>query len=169
MIFVHHFILKIFDGFQPGDYVNLFSVIINVILAWWLITSLQKRAADKRFIKEFFIEELKELKKEYSKFFEDLISSKLNASQIVPTLTLINVKLDDVSKSISSKNFIGENYFNDYKNNLLLLITEFEEVELAYEKNLIVKLGQNSINDLIIFRQNYDSTFNNLILLINHN
>lgn len=152
---------------DSSDIISIIGIVINSVLAIWLITSLQKNLANKRYLKDHIIEEIKDLRNEYKKFLNDLYIGKLKPKQILPWFKLMNIKVKDTMDIINSKYHIDKDLLKNYQVELRNIITEKDEFNENFKENKAVKLSESSLRDLIIFQQKNNSKFNDLIINVN--
>jgi hypothetical protein len=88
---------------STSDIINLIGLIIHSTLAVYIVIILQKNLANKRHLKDFLISEIKNLRIEYKKFFNELCSGNLRAKKIIPWLKLLNIKSYNTLKIIKKK------------------------------------------------------------------
>lgn len=152
-----------------GDIISIVSLVVNSCLAIWVVKNLQKNLANRRYLKNHIISEIKDLKSDYRNFLNELHLGKIKPKKIAPWLKLINIKVQDVMEIVSDKYKIDENTLRNYQVELRKVITEFDEFILNYKENKCFKLKDKSIQELIKFQQNNSSKFNSLIIKINDN
>ena len=150
-----------------SDIISIVGLVINTVLSIWIVKTLQNNLANKRYLKDFLIAEVKELRADYRKFLDELHLGKLKPRKIIPWFKLMNIKVQDTMAIVSSKYKIDKDTLKNYQVELRNLVTEFEEFIANHKENKDVKLGDNSLEDLIKFKQNNDSKFISLIVRIN--
>ena len=62
----------------------------------------QYRLTKNRYLREYFISELNNIRDEYKLFFSDIYESRLNAKSIKDRLKVMNVRIDSFERSIHS-------------------------------------------------------------------
>lgn len=76
---------------EESDIIAIIGVIINAFLAIWIVKTLQNNLANKRYLKDHLIQEVKDLRSEYKKFLNELYQGKLRPKQILPWFKLMNI------------------------------------------------------------------------------
>jgi hypothetical protein len=152
---------------STSDIINLIGLIIHSTLAVYIVIILQKNLANKRHLKDFLISEIKNLRIEYKKFFNELCSGNLRAKKIIPWLKLLNIKSYNTLKIIKKKYKVKKNYLNSYQVELKKLVTELDEFNLNYKENKKIALKEESFSKLIKFQQENSSKFSSIIIMIN--
>ncbi len=150
-----------------GLIISVVGLIINSILAIWIVKILQNNLANKRYLKDYLIEEIKDIRLEYRRFLNDLNSGKLKPKNILPWFKLMNIKVQDIMEIISKKYKIDKDSLKSYQIELRELVTEFKEFNSNYKENKFVKLNDSTLKELIRFQQENNSVFNSIIMKIN--
>jgi len=150
-----------------GDYINILAIVINSILAIWIVRNLQKNLTNKRFLKDHLIQEIKDLRIEYKNFLNDLNSGYIKPKKVAPWFKLMNIKVQDTMEIVSDKYKIEKSYLSNYQIELRDLVTELDEFNSNYKENKQLKLESQSLRELIKFQQENNSKFNEIIIKIN--
>lgn len=156
-----------FSSIDLSDWISIFSVIINSLLAIWIISTVQNKLTNKRVLKDHLINELKDIRIEYRSFLNQLYSNKLRPKQITPWFKLMNIKINDLISLIENKHKIDNKILNPYQIELRDLITELKEFIKCYKNNDLITLKEKSQNKVISFQQKNNHLFNDLIVKIN--
>lgn len=152
---------------NTSDYISVVGIIVNSLLAIWIVRTLQSNLANKRYLKDHLIQEIKNLRNEYSKFLNELNSGNMKPQKVAPWFKLMNIKVHDTMELVNEKYKIDKDLLKNYQVELRDLVTEFEEFNTNYRKNCNIQLGSQSLRDLIQFQQKNQSKFNKLIININ--
>jgi hypothetical protein len=152
---------------STSDIINLIGLIVHSTLAVYIVIILQKNLANKRHLKDFLISEIKDLRFEYKKFFNELCSGNLRAKKIIPWLKLLNIKSYNTLNIINKKYKVEKNYLNSYQVELRELVTELDEFNSNYNGNKKLALKEESFSKLIKFQQENSSKFSSIIIMIN--
>ncbi len=150
-----------------SDIISVISLIVNSLLAIWVVIILQKNLTNKRYLKDHLITEVKNLREDYKKFLNELYCGNLKPDKITPWFKLMNIKVQGVMKIIYQKYKIDEHYLENYQVELRELVTDLKEFNENYKDNKPIVLDSNSEKELIQFQQNNSSKFNDLIIKIN--
>lgn len=152
---------------STSDAISILSLVVNSLLAIWIVRTLQNNLANKRHLKDFLISEIKDLRFEYKKFFNELCSGNLRTKKIIPWLKLLNIKSHDTLNIINEKYNVKKNYLNSYQVELRELVTELDEFNSNYNENRKLALKEESFSKLIKFQQENSSKFSSIIIMIN--
>jgi len=150
-----------------SEIISLISLVVNFSLTIWIVRTLQKNLANKRYLKDYLIAEIKDLKAEYGKFLSELYSGKSKPKRITPWFKLMNIKVQDTMEIVSKKYKIDKGILKNYQIELRNFVTDLEEFESNYKKDNYIQLSSKSQGELIQFQQDNNSKFSSLIIKIN--
>lgn len=85
-----------------SDIISICDIVITSILGIWIAIGVQRSLTKNRYLREYFISELNNIRDEYKQFFSDIYESRLNAKSIKDRLKVINVRIDSFERSIYS-------------------------------------------------------------------
>jgi len=152
---------------NASDIIAIIGVIVNSFLAIWIVITLQNNLANKRYLKDHLIQEVKDLRGEYKKFLNELYQGKLRPKQILPWFKLMNIKTQDVMEIVNQKYGLDKDILRNYQIELRNIVTEQEEFNENFKENNCFPLKESSLKEILQFQQNNNSKFNKLIIEIN--
>ncbi len=152
---------------EVSDWISIAGIIINSVLAVWIVKTIQNRLTNKRVLKDHFITEIKEIRTEYRCFLNDLYTSKKTAKSILPWFKLMNIKVNDVLNLINEKYKTDTTILNPYQNQLRELITENEDFISQFKNDEPIEFSEESKTQIIKFQQDNSHLFNKIIVQIN--
>lgn len=164
LIFAHHHWIYKLDA---ADWIAIISIVVNAILAYWIITTIQKNLENKRVLKDHFITEIKEIKEEFKKILNKAFAGELKPKTLPRWFKLMGIKIDEILKLLSTKYGIPTKTLDPYKIELREILMSSEEFEKSFKKNECINLSEETLNKIIVFQQTHSSSFNNLIIKIN--
>ncbi|MBK8499123.1 MAG: hypothetical protein IPL52_09960 [Flavobacteriales bacterium] len=140
---------------------------MDALLAVWIINRLKDRSANRRTLKDHFIEEIKGIRAEYAKCLSNLYSSKSIAANVLPWFKLMNMKIDDVAKHVHRKYKIDRDKLRPYQIDLRELVTNNDDFVRHFNSGRPVVFTTQSKNELMMFQQSNVHLFNDIIISIN--
>ena len=147
--------------------VSICGIIVNSILAWWIVSSIQKRQNNERVIKDHFIEEIKELRSNCRAFLSSIYKGEKKYHEIIPTLRLLGMKASHILTALSYGFNIDKDYLNSYIVEMNKVITDDENYIKCLNSSQQIELTQLSLDKLMKFHAAHQSKFNDLILTLN--
>lgn len=156
-----------FLSLTTSEWISVITLLVNSILAIWIARTIQNSFTNKRILKDHFINEVKDIRNDYSIWLNDLSSNKINPKLVTPWFKLMSIRIKDLMLIISNKYDIDKNLLNPYQNDLRELITDNEDYIKQYQKNELLILTEASQKLIIKFQQENNLVFNKIIVAIN--
>ncbi len=150
-----------------SDWINVGSIVINIILTCWIVITIQNKFTNKRVLKDHFICEVKEIRIEYKSFLSGLYANKTAPNTIIPWFKLMNIKVNDLMSLLNQTYQIEKDILLPYQNDLRELITENDDF-IKYFKSDKMVFSEISRRKIIQFQQKHNHLFNEIIISINN-
>jgi hypothetical protein len=158
--------LSFFCSLEAADWIALLGVIVNAVLAYWIVRTIQNKLTNKRVLKDHFINEVKDIRNEYKTCLNNLYSNSTHPHLVIPWFKLMNIKIDDLMTIINTKYKIDKNNLKPYQIELPDLITNNHDFMAQYNSDK-VRFSESSRTQLIKFQQSHNQLFNKIIIAIN--
>jgi len=153
--------------FSVSDCINIISILVNSVIAIWIVYTIQNKLNNKRVLKDFFIEEIKDIRSQYKSYLSDLVSGKIQPKTITSWHKLMSIKINDIMLDLQTTYKCDKDFLRPYQIDLRELITEnIDFIEQFNKKSL--QLSSESINQILKFQQNNNKLFSDLIIKINN-
>ena len=150
-----------------SNWIEVSAIVVNALVAWWIVRTIQNRLTNNRVLKDHFIEEVKDIRNEYRNFLNNLYADKTEIRTIIPWFKLMNIKVSDLMTIIHQKYNIDKQKLFPYQNDLRELITESEDFNMQFKDGPIIVFSEESKTKIIEFQNTYNHLFNELIIDIN--
>jgi uncharacterized protein YneF (UPF0154 family) len=156
--------INFFCDFKVSDWIAIIGILINGMLGVAIVIFLQSKLTNKRLLKDHFINEVKDLRKEYAIYFKTL--SGISPKEVVSILKSINRKGSDLVAILNKKYKIDEKVFTPFHIELSDILTEDPEfIKNYHEKNIV--LSAEGSRSLRKFQNENSGLFNAIIIGIN--
>jgi hypothetical protein len=149
-------------------WVDIIGILISLIFGFWISSNLQKKITSKRVLKDHLINEVKTLNDFYFNFINDLMEDKKKVKGMIALFKSMNIKIKKIMEIIQDNYKISNLYLTTYQISLRNIILNCKEYEFAFKNGGYLELSNETINELLKFRQQNEHLFNELILLINN-
>jgi hypothetical protein len=156
--------LGFFSDFKVADWIAITGILINAILGVSIVFFLQSKLTNKRLLKDHFINEVKELRKEYETYFKTL--STIPPLEVLQVLKSINRKGSDLLFILKEKYKVDEKVFTPFHIELSEIITDDPEFIRNYRGKSTVLSAEGS-RSLRKFQNENSRLFNAIIIRIN--
>ena len=155
------------NSLDHSDYVEILGVLINSILAYWIVRTIQTNLTNKRVLKDHFINEIKEIRNEYKTCLNNLYANKTHPKLVIPWFKLMNIRVNDTMNLINNKYKIEITKLNPYQITLQELVTNNEDFMNQFKNDKPVEFTEFSKVQLIKFQQENNQLFNEIIIAVN--
>lgn len=154
-------------GLDASNWIDLIAIIVNALLAYWIVKTIQNRLQNKRVLKDHFINEIKEIRNEYKTCLSNLYSDNTIPSRVIPWFKLMNIRVTDIMTHINEKYGVDKDKLKPYQRELQELITNNSDFMAQFRSTTAIKFSENSKTQMIVFQQSNNKLFNDIIVAIN--
>lgn len=161
-------LLCLLSYLSVSDIITIISIVVNGILALWIVKVIQASFANRRTLKDHFISEVKDLRVEYRTVLNNIYAKKLNSKEVIPWFKVMNIKVNDLMDCLNREFNVEKFALDPYQNQLRDLITESEDFIEGYKGNKKLILSASLIEKMTDFHGENQKLFNDLIIKINN-
>ena len=154
------------DQITPTDWIAIFGVLVNALLAYWIVRTIQNKLTNKRVLKDHFISEIKEIRQEYKTHLNSLYTNNTHPHRVIPWFKLMNIKIDDLISIINTKYKIDKEILKPYQIELQEFITNNKDFISHFNSDKVI-FSEKSRIQIIKFQQTHNKLFNDIIININ--
>ena len=83
-----------------SDIISIVDIAITTFVGIWLAIGVQRSLTKNRYLREYFINELNNIREEYRSFFVDIYSGALSAKTIKDRLKIMSLRIGSFDKYI---------------------------------------------------------------------
>lgn len=150
------------------NWIDIISLIVNSILAGWVINVIQKNLANKRVLKDHFIGEVKETQMMYREYFKLVESGNLRESSVIPWFKSMNIRVADLMAQLNDHYKVDVNSLHAFQVDLRDMTTDSSEYIQLFRSGTAITFGTATLNSFLQFQQQHMKSFNKLIIKINN-
>lgn len=150
-----------------SNFIDILGIIVNSLLALWIVQTIQNKLANKRVLKDHFISEVKDIRTEYNEYIKDIYGERLIPRETLRAFKLLNIKKDNLLSDIADIYKVAEPNLNSFHVDLRELITNSPEYSANFRNNSPVSFSGVTKIKLDRIQVNYNGVFNKLIIKIN--
>lgn len=159
-------IIDLLGHFSASDTINLISLVVNVLLGILIVYLVQKGLSDDRGVKDFFIDDIKNIADEYKKFVNTLLRGKSSAAFIIDWFKTISVRLTHLEFFLENDLGVSDLTIQKLNREIHKVVTDSEEFNSQfYRKN--VKLSPVVKVKLLEAHKNLKHSIINAVLKVN--
>jgi len=156
-----------FCNLSYSDWINILGVIVNAFLAIYIVKKIQEKSTNKRYLKDYTINEVIKIRNDYRAFFDNLYLNQMESFDIMSWFKLMNIRINDLTEIINNYYYIENNIFDPYTIRLRYLFDNNDNYIRAFSNKEKIVLDENSGNTFIHFQQENINLFNKIIIHIN--
>jgi hypothetical protein len=146
---------------------SLFVSAVGVLVTLWLVTVVQNGINNRRLIKDHFIKEVLEIRKDYLDLLRKLEEGEVSPKQVPYLFQQINIRVVDLMPILQREFNLVKDNISDYHVKVLGRVTEIREYTRKFKGNGKVFREAESKEQLQEIHGSSIGVFNSLIMQIN--
>jgi len=152
--------------FETSDWLSIFNTVVTGLIGMWVALIVQRRSSNNRAIKDYFINEAKELKITYIDFINTVINNKISSREIKNRLKGLSERISCFTKSINETFDIRAEKMNRFNVEVQTKITSSVEFNDNYEKAFLI-LSEDTRKKVLKSYENLLKVFSDTVIDIN--
>lgn len=120
-----------------SDIISICDIAITSILGLWIAIGVQRSLTKNRYLREYFISELNNIRDEYKLFFNDIYEDKLNAKSIKDRLKVMSIRIVSFDNNIHQIYKLDACLLKDEHADIQQYITGEDEFNQQYANDTI--------------------------------
>ncbi len=148
-----------------SDWITVLDIIVTSVIGVWIGVSVQKNLTTNRAVKEYFINENKDIKEKYNKFMNELYSNHLSSEKIKEWFKIMTIKISIFEFFITNEYKLKSEILQNH-NSLKHMITATEDFNAQYKKEHIT-FSNNTKNDILLFHTDISNSLTKLVIETN--
>lgn len=133
---------------QVSDWIAISDIVITSIIGIWIVIAVQNNLTKSRYLKEYFICEVKDIKELYKQFINQLYRNRLSAIDIRDWFKIMSERTSNLDKFLHTKYNINDSLIVSKHAEIQQKITSMDEFNEHY-KNPTVNFTNASRNDIL--------------------
>jgi hypothetical protein len=154
-------------GLQISDWIAIADILVTTIIGIWIAISVQNNLTKSRYLKEYFINEVKEIRDSYKSFITRLCKGELAAKYIKDWLKIMSERTQNLDKFLHDKYKIDNSLIVQKHAEIQKKITDFDEFNDNY-KEKTVNFSSSSKNDIYKLHSELRCTLTQRVIDINN-
>lgn len=153
--------------FDFSNVVDIVAIIVNAILAVWIVRVIQDKLTNKRVLKDHFISEVKDLRLDYEECIKSAYNGTLLPKSITRWFKIKNIKKNHLLKYLKDVYNVESPDLNNFHVELRELLTNSQEYVNNYRANNQLLLTISSKKEIDKLQIKYYHVFNKIIIEVN--
>lgn len=146
---------------------GIIGTLVSLFFGFWIAKSLQKKMTSQRVLKDHLINEVRTLNDFYFNFLNDLVEDKRDVKGLISLFKTMYIKISRLMVIVNKNYGISPFFLLNYQVGIRRIILNSPEYEASYNGGGKLQLSEETINEIMQFRQANEHLFNDLILKIN--
>lgn len=121
-----------------SDIISIIDIVITTIVGIWLAIGVQRSLTKNRYLREYFINELNNIREEYRCFFADIYSGTIDAKTIKDRLKIMSLRIGSFDKYIHLEYKIKASLLKDAHADFQQYITGEDEFNNQYNNDTVI-------------------------------
>jgi hypothetical protein len=142
-----------------GDIISIADIVITTAIGIWIACLVQNNITKNRYLKEYYICELKDIGECYKSFIKDLYAGSIAAKDIKDWFKIMSVRIKAFDDFVHTSYKIENSLLLDKHSDIQQFVTGADEFNENYKKKT-VPLEGNTKNDIL--KKHYE--LNNVIM-----
>jgi hypothetical protein len=151
---------------ETANVLTILNIIVNAVIGIWIAVIVNNRFRRTSTFKNYYIDEIKEIRKLYSSFLSNIFSSKYSSKYIKNWLSVMNKRIDTLEKSVLNTMDVNELDIKYIHFELYLLITGNDDFNNDWGKDKLV-ITESLGTKIIEKNTKLNIAFNNAFMLVN--
>lgn len=153
---------------NTSDWIAVAGIVVNAILGLIIVVVVSNRLSNKRALKDYFINEIKDIRDGYRKFLNELFGSRYDFVKTNSWFQVMNMRLIDLEK-VLAENYGGLNLpIKELNQQLRDIITGDEDFNNSFKKSSVT-INQRLKLDIIRKHSEISTSLTKTIVKINKN
>lgn len=147
------------------DWITILDIVITSTIGIWIGVSVQKNLTTNRAVKEYFINENRDIKEKYNKFMNDLYSNHISSEQIKEWFKIMTIKINTFEGFITNEYRLKPE-ISSVHNNLKYMITGSDDFNTQYKEKYIT-FSNSTKNEILLFHTDLSNCLTKLVIETN--
>lgn len=151
---------------QISDWIAIADIAITSIIGIWIVIAVQNNLTKSRYLKEYFISEVKDIKDLYKQFINQLYKNKMSAVDIRDWFKIMSERTRNLDAFLHNKYNINNSLIVSKHAEIQQKITSMDEFNEHYKKPT-VSFSNTSKNDILRLHSELSCVLTQRIIDIN--
>jgi hypothetical protein len=153
-------------GLQISDWIAILEIIVTSVIGVWIAIAVQNNLTKSRYLKEYFINEVKDVRDLYKVFVNQLYKSQISSPDIKDWLKIMSERTRTLDKFLHEKYQIDNSLIVQKHAEIQQTITNMDEFNEDYKKKTI-SFTNSSKNDILKLHSELTCTLTQRVIDIN--
>lgn len=133
---------------QVSDWISIIEILVTSAIGIWIVVSVQNNLTKSRYLKEYFINEVKDIRDLYKLFVNQLYKNKMSATDIKDWFKIMSERTQNLNSFLHDKYKIDNSLIVSKHAEIQQKITSMDEFNENYKKTTVT-FSNSSKNDIL--------------------
>lgn len=153
-------------GLSISNWISILDITVTSVIGIWIAVAVQNNLTKSRYLKEYFINEVKDIRDLYKQFINQLYKNKISAIDIKDWFKIMSERTQNLDKFLHEKYLIENSLILSKHAEIQQKITSMDEFNEHY-KNPTVQFVNSSKNDILKLHSELSCVLTQRIIDIN--
>lgn len=149
-----------------SDWIAVLNLVVTTIIGIWLAVIVQKNFTINRAIKDYYIQEIKDVRKLYVDFLNNIYKGKASAKTIKEWFKIISNRIDCIERSLNDSFYIKDSDIGKIHSEIQNFITGTEDFNNNYRASQLI-FSEGTKNDILTYHTKLLKCFTDVVVKIN--
>ena len=149
-----------------SDWISICNLIITSFIGIWLVLIVQKNLTINRAIKDYYIQEINDVRKLYIDFLNNIYKGNRSAKNIKEWFKIISNRIECVERSLNESFYIKDSNISKIHSEIQNFITGTEDFNNGYRDSKLI-FNESTKNEILVFHTNLIKCFIDVVVKIN--
>lgn len=149
-----------------SDWISICNLIITSAIGIWLALIVQKNFTINRAIKDYYIQEIQDVRKLYVDFFNNVYNGKRSAKNIREWLKIVSNRINCVERSLNDSFYIKDSNIGKIHSEIQNFITGTDDFNNGYRAEKLI-FRETTKNEILAYHIRLLECFMDVVVKIN--
>lgn len=149
-----------------SDWISICNLIVTSVIGVWLALIVQKNFTINRAIKDYYIQEIKDVRKLYVDFLNNIYKGRSSAKNIKEWFKIVSNRIDCVERSLNDSFYIKDNNIGKIHSEIQNFITGTDDFNDGYRCDKLI-FREATKNEILMYHTKLLECFTDVVVKIN--
>jgi len=149
-----------------SDWIGVLNLIVTTFIGIWLVLFVQKNFTINRAIKDYYIQEIKDVRKLYVDFLNNVYKGEMSAKGMKEWFKIISNRIECVERSLNDSFYIKDSDIGKIHSEIQNFITGTEDFNNNYRSKQF-SFSETTKNEILIYHTRLLKCFTDVVVKIN--
>lgn len=149
-----------------SEWISVCNLIVTSAIGIWLALIVQKNFTINRAIKDYYIQEIKDVRKLYVDFLNNVYKGKISAKNIKEWFKIVSNRINCVERSLNDSFYIKDSNIGRIHSEIQNFITGTDDFNNGYRNDRLA-FRETTKNEILVYHTKLLECFTDVVVKIN--